>query len=204
MKNRNRRAVLIAAALLCVCFLTDPMERAADAASETQGPDYTAPWSDFLAELIRVESEDGGYAGPCTYLGYARRYDAPPLRFPGAEQNMTDSGYVFIWDDGSGRLRLKELWFDEEEREAMFEDMESRMGDMMDQYNEIAVNQDAYEDALKQILTKKQYRKYHADQEREALKRQREMERQFQAGGFGGGMPPMGGGGFGGGFGGRF
>ena len=92
----------------------------------------------------------------------------------------------------------------EEEREAMFEDMESRMGDMMDQYNEIAGNQDAYEDALKQILTKKQYRKYHADQEREALKRQREMERQFQAGGFGGGMPPMGGGGFGGGFGGRF
>ena len=40
------------------------------------------------------------------------------------------------------------------------------------------------------------------EEEREALKRQREMERQFQAGGFGGGMPPMGGGGFGGGFGG--
>ena len=87
----------------------------------------------------------------------------------------------------------------EEEREAMFADMESRMGEMMDQYNEIAGNQEAYEDALKQIMTKKQYRKYRVDQEKEQLKRQREMERQFQAGGFGGGMPPMGGGGFGGG-----
>ena len=86
----------------------------------------------------------------------------------------------------------------EEEREAMFADMESRMGEMMDQYNEIAGNQEAYEDALKQILTKKQYRQYRVDQEKEQLRRQREMERQFQAGGFGGGMPPMGGGGFGG------
>ena len=86
----------------------------------------------------------------------------------------------------------------EEERQAMFDDMQSRMGEMMDQYNEIAGNQDAYEDALKQIMTKKQYRKYRVDQEKEALKRQREMEQQFRNGGFGGGMPPMGGGGFGG------
>ena len=87
----------------------------------------------------------------------------------------------------------------EDEREAMFEDMESRMGDMMDQYQEIAGNQEAYEDALKEIMTKKQYRKYRVDQEKEQLRRQREMEQQFR-GGFGGGMPPMGGpgGGFGG------
>lgn len=90
----------------------------------------------------------------------------------------------------------------EEEREAMFADMESRMGDMMNQYQEIAGNQEAYEDALKEILTKKQYRQYRVDQEKEQLRRQREMERQFQAGGFGGGRPPMGGGFGGGGFGG--
>ncbi len=87
----------------------------------------------------------------------------------------------------------------EEEREAMFAQMQERMGDMINQYQEIAGNQEAYEDALKQIMTKKQYRKYRVDQEKEQLRRQREMERQFQAGGFGGGMPPMGGGGFGGG-----
>ena len=90
----------------------------------------------------------------------------------------------------------------EEEREEMMADMESRMGDMMDQYNEIAGNQEAYEDAIKQIMTKKQYRKYRVDNEKEALRRQREMEDQFRAGFGGGGMPPMGGGGFGGGFGG--
>ena len=86
----------------------------------------------------------------------------------------------------------------EEEREAMFAQMQERMGDMMNQFQEIAGNQEAYEDALKQIMTKKQYRKYRVDQEREQLRRQREMERQFQAGGFGGGFPPMGPGGFGG------
>ena len=87
----------------------------------------------------------------------------------------------------------------EEEREAMFADMESRMSEMMEQSQEIAGDQEAYEEALKQIMDKKQYRKYRVDQEKEQLRRQREMEQQFR-GGFGGGMPPMGGpgGGFGG------
>ena len=88
----------------------------------------------------------------------------------------------------------------EEDREAMFEDMESRMSEMMEQSQEIAGNQEAYEDALKEIMTKKQYRKYRVDQEKEQLRRQREMEQQFRNGFGGGGMPPMGGpgGGFGG------
>ena len=77
----------------------------------------------------------------------------------------------------------------EEEREAMMEDMESRMGDMMDQFQEIAGNQEAYEDALKQIMTKKQYRKYRTDKEKDQLRAQRERERQFQAGGGFGGFP---------------
>ncbi|MBR4550131.1 MAG: hypothetical protein IKO83_09505 [Oscillospiraceae bacterium] len=112
-------AAAFAAAVLCVCFLTDPMEHAADAASEMQGPDRTAQWSDFLSELIRVESADGSYGGPLTYVGYACSYDAPLLRFPWAERNMTDSGYVFVWDDGLGRLRIKELWYDEAGRKAL-------------------------------------------------------------------------------------
>lgn len=125
------RRLMIAAALvlpiLCICFLTDPLEHTATAAEV----DYSAPLSDFLAELIRVESEEGGYLGnptpvengqsfegPYTYLGYACRYEAPLLRLPGADAALRDSGYVFIWDDGE-RLRLKELWYDEEEHEAL-------------------------------------------------------------------------------------
>lgn len=77
------------------------------------------PWSEFLAALIRAEGEDGGYGGPFTYFGYASSYDAPLLRLPGAESYMTDSGYVFVWDDGSGRLRIKELWYDDIDREAL-------------------------------------------------------------------------------------
>ena len=124
-------AAAFAAAVLCVCFLTDPMEHAASAESDSQGSDDPAPWSDFLAELIRVESEEGGYlgsptpiengqsfVGPYSYMGYARRYDAPLLRLPGADAAMTDSGLVLVWDDGE-RLRLKEIWYDEDEQEAL-------------------------------------------------------------------------------------
>ena len=117
---------VFALAILCVCFLTDPVERSADAATLEDGE-----WSDFLAELIRVESEEGGYlgeptkiengqsfVGPYSYTGYARRYDAPLLRLPGADEALTDSGLVLVWDDGE-RLRLKEIWYDEEEQEAL-------------------------------------------------------------------------------------
>ena len=117
---------VFALAILCVCFLTDPVERSADAAALEVGE-----WSDFLAELIRVESEEGGYlgeptkiengqsfVGPYSYTGYARRYDAPLLRLPGADEALTDSGLVLVWDDGE-RLRLKEIWYDEEEQEAL-------------------------------------------------------------------------------------
>ena len=109
-------ATAFAAALLCVFFLTDPVQAAAP---ESAAPAEREQWSDFLAELIRVESEDGGYGGPLTRFGYARSYDAPLLRLPGAERSMTDSGYVFVWDDGSGRLRIKELWYDEAAQEAL-------------------------------------------------------------------------------------
>ena len=117
-------------ALMTTGFLTDPVDRSAAAVGEPNTLE-NLEWSDFLAELIRVESEEGGYLGiptpvangqsfegPYTYLGYACRYDAPLLRLPGADAVMRDSGYVFIWDDGE-RLRLKELWYDEEEREAL-------------------------------------------------------------------------------------
>ena len=117
---------VFALGILCVCFLTDPVERSADAASLWDGE-----WSDFVEELIRVESEEGGYlgeptkiengqsfVGPYSYTGYARRYDAPLLRLPWADTALTDSGLVLVWDDGE-RLRLKEIWFDEEEQEAL-------------------------------------------------------------------------------------
>ena len=92
---------------------------------------WDGEWSDFVSELIRVESEEGGYlgeptklengqsfVGPYSYTGYARRYDAPLLRLPWADTALTDSGLVLVWDDGE-RLRLKEIWYDEEEQEAL-------------------------------------------------------------------------------------
>lgn len=89
----------------------------------------------------------------------------------------------------------------EEERQEYFNSMQERMSEMMEKNEEIAGNQEDYEEALKQILDKKQYRKYRTDKEKDALRRQREMERQFQAG-MGGGFPGGGFGGPGGGFGG--
>ena len=119
------------------------------------------------------------------------------------ELNLAYSGKLQMQVDTT-MMRRDFRSMSEEEREAMFEDMQSRMGDMMDQYQEIAGNQEAYEDAIKQIMTKKQYRKYRTDNEKERLRQQRERERQFQAGGgFGGGFPGGGFGGPGGGFGGR-
>ena len=50
---------VFAAAALCVCFLTDPVE-AAETAAESASPELR---NDFLFELIRIESEEGGYLG---------------------------------------------------------------------------------------------------------------------------------------------
>ncbi len=95
----------------------------------------------------------------------------------------------------------------DQEREAFFSKMREQMGDMQERQAEIEKNQKAYEEELKNIMDKKQLRKYRTDVRRAEAERQQAMQRGF--GGMPGGMPPGGGfpgGGFpgGGGFGGGF
>ena len=89
--------------------------------------------------------------------------------------------------------------FSAEDREQMM----SRMNEMQERMNDIADNQEAYENGLASILDKKQMKKWRKAKKHYQAEQRIRMEAQFGGmGGFGGGMPPMGGGGFGGGFGG--
>ena len=89
--------------------------------------------------------------------------------------------------------------FSAEDREQMM----SRMNEMQERMNDIADNQEAYENALANVLDKKQMKKWKKAKKHYQTDQRIKMEAQFGGmGGFGGGMPPMGGGGFGGGFGG--
>ncbi len=83
----------------------------------------------------------------------------------------------------------------EEDRQAFFSQMEDRMAEMAERQEQMSNRKESYEDALKQILDKKQFRKYQRERNKAEIQQQREMEQNFR-GGFGGGFP--GGGGFGG------
>ena len=87
----------------------------------------------------------------------------------------------------------------DEERQQFMNEMMSQMSDMQEKQAQVEKNQKAYEDELKNILDKKQLRKYRTDQRRAEAERQAAMQRGF--GGMpGGGMMPPGGGFPGGGF----
>lgn len=87
------------------------------------------------------------------------------------------------------------------EREEFMKEMQSRMSEMQETQAKIEENQQAYEDELKGILTKKQFRKYRSDILRAEAEREQQMMRGFGGGFPGGGFPGGPGGGFpGGGF----
>ena len=97
----------------------------------------------------------------------------------------------------------------DEERDAFMKDMQSRMAEMQETQAKLEENQKAYENELKGILDKKQFRKYRSDILRAQAEREQAMQRGmggFPGGGFpGGGFPGGGPGGFpGGGFPGGF
>lgn len=79
-------------------------------------------------------------------------------------------------------------------------EMMSQMSDMQEKQAQVEKNQKAYEEELKNILDKKQLRKYRTDQRRAEAERQAAMQRGFGGGMPGGGMMPPGGGFPGGGF----
>ena len=89
------------------------------------------------------------------------------------------------------------------EREEFMKEMQSRMAEMQETQAQLEENQKAYENELKGILDKKQFRKYRSDVLRAQAEREQAMQRGFGGGFPGGGFPGGGmpGGGFpGGGF----
>ncbi|MBP5336410.1 MAG: DUF4890 domain-containing protein [Bacteroidales bacterium] len=88
----------------------------------------------------------------------------------------------------------------DEERQQFMNEMMSQMSDMQEKQAQVEKNQKAYEEELKNILDKKQLRKYRTDQRRAEAERQAAMQRGFGGGMPGGGMMPPGGGFPGGGF----
>ena len=88
------------------------------------------------------------------------------------------------------------------ERQEFFNQMQERMMKVQDAWAEIEDNQKAFDLAMKEILTKDQYKLYKKDRRKEDAERQRRMQGP-RGGGFGPGGPGRGGfGGPGGGFGG--
>ena len=84
----------------------------------------------------------------------------------------------------------------DEEREQFMKEMQSRMAEMQETQAQLEENQKAYENELKGILDKKQFRKYRSDILRAQAEREQAMQRGFGGGFPGGGFP---GGGFPGG-----
>ena len=132
------------------------------------------------------------------YLG---KVEYPVVLPPEAEEAMNNmsnrQGGGAGFDMGS---------FSQEDRDRMM----SMMNEMQERMNDIADNQEAYENALASVLDKKQMKKWKKAKKHYQTDQRIKMEAQFGGmGGFGGGMPGgfgggMPGGGFGGGMPGGF
>ncbi len=127
------------------------------------------------------------------YLG---KVEYPVVLPPEAEEamnNMANGQSAAGFDPGS---------FSAEDREKMM----SMMNEMQERMNDIADNQEAYENALASVLDKKQMKKWNKAKKHYQTDQRIKMEAQFGGmgfgGGFGGDFGGFGGGmGFGGGFG---
>lgn len=119
------------------------------------------------------------------YLG---KVEYPVVLPPEAEEAMKNMG-----NRQGGGAGFDMGSFSAEDRDRMM----SMMNEMQDRMNEIADNQEAYENELASVLDKKQMKKWKKAKKHYQTDQRIAMEAQFGGmGGFGGGMP---GGGFGGG-----
>ena len=126
------------------------------------------------------------------YLG---KVEYPVVLPPEAEEAMNNMA------NGQGAAGFDPGSFSAEDREKMM----SMMNEMQERMNDIADNQEAYENALASVLDKKQMKKWNKAKKHYQTDQRIKMEAQFGGmGGFGGGFGgDFGGGmgGFGGGFG---
>ena len=125
-----------------------------------------------MAELLNLSEEQKE-----ALLELNRRYDGKLEYRPEQQQNMQD---------------IRQM--SDKEREEFMNKMMSQMQDMEKIMAEIEENNKTYDNALKALLDKKQFRLYQREKRRKETEQRRRMESAF--GGFGGGFP--GGGGFGG------
>lgn len=116
------------------------------------------------------------------YLG---KVEYPVVMPPAAEEAMKNVA------NGQGAAGFDPGSFSAEDREKMM----SMMNDMQERMNDIADNQEAYENALASVLDKKQMKKWRKAKKHYQTDQRIMMEAQFSGMGFGG---------FGGGFGGDF
>jgi len=148
-------------------------------------PAFPEPMSDSLWAATRTQEMVEKYTltpeqeGPVFELNlqYAGKLEYRPQRPEGEERkdprSMTD-----------------------EERQAFFGQMQERMAEMQEKMAEIKQNKKVYENALKELLTKDQFKAYRKDERKKESEQQERMQR-----GMGGGFPgggPGGRGGFGG------
>lgn len=184
----NRRLIIAAAAgLLCAASL-----QAQDGRPER--PAFPEPMSDSLFAATRTQEMVEAYGLSPEQeaqvleltLQYADKLQFRPMRM------------------GEGDERPDFRSMTEEQRQEFFQKMQEQMGAMQEQMAERREAQKAYEDALKGILDKKQFKAYRKDRRKEEAEIQRRMQRRGgPGGGFpGGGFPGGGFGGPGGGFGG--
>ncbi len=129
------------------------------------------------------------------YLG---KVEYPVVLPPEAEEAMNNMA------SGQGAAGFDPGSFSAEDREKMM----SMMNEMQERMNDIADNQEAYENALASVLDKKQMKKWNKAKKHYQTDQRIKMEAQFGGmggfgGGFGGDFGGFGGGmgGFGGGFG---
>lgn len=107
---------------------------------------------------------------------------------------------------GENGERMNPRNMTDEQRQQFFQQMQERMAKMQDAMAEVEDNQKAFDLAIKEILTKDQYKLYKKDRRKEEADRQRRMQGGMGGprggmGGPGGGFGPrggFGGGGFGG------
>ncbi len=130
-----------------------------------------------MAELFGLSEEQ-----KATLLELNRRYEGK-LEYRPQQQEMRD---------------IREM--SDAERQEMFEKMMAQRQDMEKIMAEIEENNKTYDNALKALFDKKQFRLYQREKRRKETEQRRRMESAF--GGFGGGFPGGGFGGPGGGFGG--
>ena len=98
--------------------LYDLMEELHEKAVETGDRDVR---SRFYYEIRRRETFNTNYGEAMHPAECAQRYGCPVVELPQVGDALTrmEDDFVWVWDDLAGTVRLKEIWYDDVDREAL-------------------------------------------------------------------------------------